>query len=44
MSDSITKFEDMKNEIPTLKQVKEYFKNAREVKCLFYGRVFNIAD
>jgi hypothetical protein len=34
MGDSITKFEEMKNEIPTLQQVKEYFKNAKEVRCL----------
>ncbi len=42
MGDSITKFEDMKNEIPTLEEVKEHFKNAKKVKCLFYGKIYDI--
>lgn len=27
---------------PTLEEVKEYFKNAKEVKCLFDGKIYDI--
>lgn len=42
MGDSITKFEEMQKEIPTLEQVKEHFKNAKEVRCLQDLRIYDI--
>jgi hypothetical protein len=29
---------------PTLEEVKEYFKNAKEVKCLWDGKIYNISS
>ena len=29
---------------PTIEEVKEYFKNAKEVKCLFDGQIFDISE
>lgn len=43
MSDSKKKFEEMKNDIPTLEEVKEYFKNAKEVECLVDEEVYDIS-
>jgi hypothetical protein len=34
----------MKKEIPTLEEVKEYFKNAKEVKCLCNGNIIDITQ
>ena len=31
----------MKTKIPTLEEVKEYFKNAKEVKCLFDKKLYS---
>ena len=33
----------MKNKTPTLEEVKEHFKNAKEIRCLDDGTVCNIA-
>lgn len=29
---------------PTIEEVKEYFKNAKEVRCLFDGQIFDISE
>jgi hypothetical protein len=42
MSDSITKFEDMKNEIPTEAEVQKHFKNDKHVKCFRCGKYAKI--